>query len=705
MAHVIKSTTINGQTFSIETGKIAKQAGGSVLVRMGDSVVLVAATGAEKPNVGRDFLPLTCEYRPKAAAAGMIPGGYFKREGRPGPKSILVARMMDRPCRPLFPKNWRAEIQLLSYPISHDQENATDVLALTGASAATCISDIPFDGPIAGVRVGRVDGEWIANPTKTQLAESDFDMIVASSQHAITMVEGGMSEASETDIVAGLEFGFQAAQPLIQLQLDLVAEVGKAKREAPPVADTSDLYGEIAAQFTDATMATFSIVGKNDRRLAQREIRNQAREAFASTSDDADEVEARRKLIGSLHEKLVKNLMRGRVIAEGVRLDGRATDEIRDISVEAGVLPRTHGSALFTRGETQALVTCTLGTRRDEQRIDELDEQGWNRFMLHYNFPPYSVGECRRLTGAGRREIGHGALARRAVVPTVPAGDDYPYVVRVVSDITESNGSSSMASVCGASIAMMDASVPVSAPVAGIAMGLIKEGDDFAVLSDITGAEDHLGDMDFKVTGTRNGVTAFQMDTKIKGVTAEIMTRALMQAREGRVHILDKMDECLSAPRTELSPYAPRIEQITIKQDRIRDIIGPGGKTIKGMQEATGATINVEDSGVVTIASVDRDSCAAAIKMVRELTQEAEVGKLYLGIVKKIVDFGAFVEIFTGTDGLVHISELAKGRVNKVTDVLHEGDEVLVKCIDVDKSGKIRLSRRAAQGDGVVAEA
>ena len=701
MAHVIKTTEINGQTFSIETGKIAKQAGGSVIVRMGDSMVLVATTGNEKPSPGRDFLPLTCEYRPMAAAAGRIPGGFFKRESRPGPKSTLVARMMDRPCRPLFPKNWRAEIQILSYPISHDQENNTDVLALTGASAATCISDLPFAGPIAGVRVGRVDGEWIANPTKTQLASSDFDMIVASSADAITMVEGSMNEAAEADVVAGLEFGFQAAQPLIAMQLELVAEVGKAKRPIPEEADHGDLYAQVAEKYGAATLATFELSGKNELRLAQREIRQQVRTEMALGDEHSpEEIEARRKVLGKLHEKLVRTLMRERVLESGVRLDGRAADEIRDIWGEVGVLPRTHGSAVFTRGETQALVTCTLGTRTDEQRIDEIDEQGWNRFMLHYNFPPYSVGECRRMMGAGRREIGHGELARRAVLPTVPK-EDYPYVVRLVSDITESNGSSSMASVCGASLAMMDASVPTTAPVAGIAMGLIKEGDKYAVLSDITGSEDHLGDMDFKVTGTSNGVTAFQMDTKIKGVTAEVMTRALGQAREGRSHILAKMDEILSAPRKELSPYAPRIQQVQISKDRIRDVIGPGGKVIKGIQEATGANVNVEDSGIVTISSVDLEACQAAIKMVRELTQEAEIGKLYLGIVKKIVDFGAFVEIFTGTDGLVHISELAKGRVNNVTDVLAEGDEVLVKCIDVDKSGKIRLSRKAALGDSL----
>ena len=703
MAHVIKSVEIGGKTITIETGKIAKQAGGSVLIRQGDSVVLVAATGAAKGRPGMDFLPLTCEYRPMAAAAGMIPGGYFKREGRPGPKSILVARMMDRPCRPLFPKNWRAEVQLLSYPISHDGQNLTDVLALTGASAAATISDVPFNGPVAGVRVGRVDGEWIINPTRDELDGSDFDMIVACTQHAITMVEGGMTEASEADIVAGLDFAFAAAQPLIQLQLELAAEVGKDKMPIPEVKDLDSLFEQVKGTYSDDVLACFSIKGKHERSAALKAVKTAIR-ADLGAPDDASDVdkEARRKDLGEVHGKLVKTLMRNRVIESGVRLDGRALDEIRDLACEVGILPRTHGSALFTRGETQAMVSCTLGTRRDEQRIDELDEQGWNRFMLHYNFPSYSVGETRRIMGPGRREIGHGALARRSIAAQVPSKDDgYPYVVRVVSDITESNGSSSMASVCGASLAMMDAGVPLKAPVAGIAMGLIKEGDQFAVLSDISGDEDHLGDMDFKVTGTANGVTAFQMDTKIAGVSSEIMTKALHQAREARVHILEAMNACMPSHREELSPYAPRIEQIKIAQDRIRDIIGPGGKTIKGIQEQTGATLNVDDDGTVTIASVNADSLQAAIKVVRELTQEAEVGKLYLGVVKKVVDFGCFVEIFTGTDGLVHISELAKGRVNRVTDVLDEGDEVLVKCIEVDKSGKIRLSRRAALGESL----
>jgi polyribonucleotide nucleotidyltransferase len=700
MPHVIQSVDLNGRPFSIETGKIAKQAGGSVIVRYGDSMVLVATTTADEIRPGTDFVPLTCEYRPMMAAAGKIPGGFFKREARPTSKSTLVARMMDRPCRPLFPKNWRAEIQVLAYVISHDQENNTDVLALTGASAATCISDVPFDGPIAGLRVGRVGGKWIANPTATELKTSDFNMVVACSKDAITMVEGGMQEASEDEIVAGLEFAFKAAQPLIQMQLDLVAKVGKAKRAVPPVEDLSGLLAQVKEKFGGKIVAAFDVPGKHGRRDTLSAIKEEIRAAFAApeTASEADKA-AQRARTGEVHEKLVKSLMRERTLSQGVRLDGRKSSQIRDISVEVGVLPRTHGSALFTRGETQALVTCTLGTKLDEQRIDEIDETGWGRFMLHYNFPPYSVGEVRRISGTGRREIGHGALAQRAVEGMLPQ-EKYPYVVRVVSDITESNGSSSMASVCGASLAMMDAGVPLRAPVAGIAMGLIKEGERYAVLSDISGDEDHLGDMDFKVTGTLRGVTAFQMDTKIKGVSSEIMRNALKQAGEGRKHILGKMAETITEPRKDLSPYAPRITQIKIKTERIKDVIGPGGKVIKGMVEQTGAQIDVADDGTITIASTNPAASEAAVKMIRELTQEAEIGKLYLGIVKKVVDFGAFVEIFSGTDGLVHISELAPGRVNKVTDVIQEGDEVLVKCIDVDKSGKIRLSRKAALGDG-----
>ncbi len=700
MAMIKKSVELQGKTITIETGRIAKQAGGSVLISMGDSVVLVAATGAKSARPGMDFLPLTAEYRPQSYAAGKIPGGYFKREGRPGPKSILVCRLMDRPLRPLFPKTWRAEIQLFALPISHDIENNTDVLAVTGASCAAHISDIPFDGPVACVRVGRVDGEWIFNPTKTELVDSDFNMIVAATKDAICMVEGGMNEAAEADVVAGLEFGFNCCQPIIELQNEFKALCGKEKMPVPPAPDNSALYAKVAAEFTDQVTACFGIGGKAERSDAISAVKKLIVAHFALGDDaDPDAAEAHRQATKECASKLVKSAMRGRVVGEGVRIDGRVPDEIREITVEVGVLPRTHGSALFTRGETQALVVTTLGTRLDEKRIDEIDESGWEKFMLHYNFPSFSVGEARRIMGPGRREIGHGALAERAVRPILPAHEDFSYTIRVVADITESNGSSSMASVCGASLAMMDAGIPIKKACAGIAMGLIKEGDKFAVLSDISGDEDHLGDMDFKVTGTRQGITAFQMDTKIKGVSSEIMTKALHQARDGRHHILDKMEEVITEGREEMSRWAPRIHTIKVPQGRIRDIIGPGGKTIKGMQEATGAQINVDDDGTVTIASPDGDACAKAIKMVRELTQEAEVGKLYLGIVKKVVDFGAFVEIFPGTDGLVHISELAKGRVNKVTDVVQEGDEVLVKCLDVDKSGKIRLSRRMALGE------
>ena len=696
MAMIKKSIEFNGQTLSVETGRVAKQAGGAVLISMGESVVLVAATGAKKARPGMDFLPLTCEYRPNAFAAGRIPGGYFKREGRPGPKSILVARLMDRPMRPLFPKSWRAEIQLFAQPVSHDIENNTDVLAVTGASCAAHISDIPFDGPIAAVRVGRVDGEFIANPTKTQLASSDFNMIVAATSEAITMVEGGMEQASEEEVVAALAFGFDSCQPLIQLQKDLAAECAKEKMPVPEVEDTSALYAEIEAAFKDDVLGTFGISGKHERSTAISTVKKAAVAKFAADGTE-DEVKAVKEAYG----KLVKSTMRNRLIDTNVRMDGRGPSDIREITVEVGVLPRVHGSALFTRGETQALVTTTLGTRLDEKRVDEIDEQGWSKFFLHYNFPSYSVGECRRIMGPGRREIGHGMLAQRAVTPVVPDHEDFSYTIRVVSDITESNGSSSMASVCGASLSMMDAGVPVKSPCAGIAMGLIKEGDKFAVLSDITGDEDHLGDMDFKVTGTADGITAFQMDTKIKGVSSEIMTKALHQARDARLHILEKMNAVISTGREDMSQWAPRITTLKIAQSRIRDVIGPGGKTIKGIVEATGAQVNVDDDGTVTVASPDGDASDKAIKMIRELTQEAEIGKLYLGIVKKVVDFGCFVEIFPGTDGLVHISELAQGRVNNVTDVVQEGDEVLVKCLDVDKSGTIRLSRSKALGESL----
>ena len=703
MAKITKSLEINGQTFSIETGSIAKQAGGSVIVRYGDSMVFVAATGDNRPKPF-DFLPLTCEYRPRMYAAGKIPGGFFKREGRPGPKGILAARLMDRPMRPLFPKTWRSEIQIIAHVISHDVENDTSVLALTGGSAAASISDLPFDGPIAGIRVGRVDGAFITNPTKTQLEKSDMNIIVAASSEAITMVEGGFAEVSETDVVAALDYAFKACQPLIEIQKELVAEVGKAKRDVPVSEDVADLHGQVADAYSSKILEAFEVHGKHERAGALKAIKEEIRSRFALGEDAAPgEAEAQRKRLGNIHGKLVKHLMRTRLLAEGVRLDGRSPDEIRPISVEVGVLPRAHGSAVFTRGETQALVAATLGTRHDEQRIEELDEEGWSRFMLHYNFPPFSVGECRRIAGPGRREIGHGALAKRAVEPLMP--DEYPYVVRLVSDIMESNGSSSMASVCGSSLALMDAGVPIKAPVAGIAMGLVKEGEQFAVLSDITGDEDHLGDMDFKVTGTSKGITAFQMDTKIAGVSGEIMTRALNQAREGRLHILDEMAKGIDAPRDEMSRFAPRIVTVQINSERIRDIIGPGGKTIRAITEQSGAKIDVNDGGLVTIASPDDDACQRALKMIKEITQEAEVGKLYLGIVKKIVDFGAFVEIFPGTDGLVHISQLAKNRVDSVADVVQEGDEVLVKCIEVDKSGKIRLSRKDALGMKLTTEA
>jgi polyribonucleotide nucleotidyltransferase len=700
MTPTIVSAEINGKPFTLETGRIARQAGGAVIARYGDSMVLVACTGDTNVRPGTDFLPLTCEYRPMSYAAGRIPGGFFKREGRPTERAILCSRLMDRPMRPLFPKAWRSEIQVIANVISHDQENATDVIAVVASSAAACISDVPFDGPIGCVRVGRVDGQWICNPSKEQIARSDFNMVVAGTRDAITMVEGGMNEAPEQDVVAGLEFAFAAYQPLIQIQDELVKLVGKAKRPAPVADDISAVVTEVQAAYGARIAAALAITGKHERRDAVAALKDEIRATLAASAEaDATTRATRDRHLGDAHEKLVKKLMRKRLLDEGVRVDGRKPEQVRHITIELGVIPRAHGSALFTRGETQALVTTTLGTKLDEMRIDEVDEQGWGRFMLHYNFPPYSVGEVRRLGTPGRREVGHGALARRAVESIVPK-TDYPYVIRVVSDITESNGSSSMASVCGGSLALMDAGVPVKGPVAGIAMGLVKEGEQYAILSDINGDEDHLGDMDFKVCGTHKGVTAFQLDTKIKGVSSALMQQALDQAKAGRAHILGKMAEAIESPRGEISRWAPRIVTIQISRERIKDVIGPGGKMIKSIVEQSGAQVDVEDSGRVTIASPSGEACEKAMKMIKELTQEAEIGRFYLGVVKKVVDFGAFVEIFPGTDGLIHISELAPGRVNKVTDVLQEGDEVLVKCIDVDKSGKIRLSRRAALAEG-----
>ncbi len=681
-----------GCEVSFESGKIAKQANGAVMVRKGDTMVLVTAVAARKGREGIDFFPLTVDYQEKTYAAGKIPGGFFKREGRLSDSETLTSRLIDRPLRPLFPKGFTCETQIIATVMSTDNVNDPAVLALTGASAALMISDIPFNGPVAGVRVVRFEGELIANPTFAQIDESDLDMTMACSREAVVMVEGGAREVDEQVVLAALELGHKAAQPFIDAQLEMVEQVGLEKREVCPPVLNEDLVALVNEQFIDRFAEGIKVADKLERQDYFSALKDEIRERLAEAEIPDDD-------LGEVFEDLLGRAIRRQISSEGVRIGGRKVDEIRDITTEVSLLPRAHGSALFTRGETQAIVTATLGTSVDEQRIDSLRGNTFNSFMLHYNFPPYSVGEARFLRGPGRREIGHGTLARRALKAVLPTAEQFPYTIRIVSDITESNGSSSMASVCGGTLALMDAGVPIKAPVAGIAMGLVQEGDQFIVLSDILGDEDHVGDMDFKVTGTKDGITAIQMDIKITGISSEIMGKALAQAKAGRLHILGKMEESLSAPRAELSDYAPRIMTIRIDPDKIRDVIGPGGKNIRAITEKSGAKIDIDDSGEIKIASVDGQASEIAIALIRDLTQEAEVGKIYLGTVQRIMDFGAFVQIFPGTDGLLHVSQIAEERVREVRDYLKEGDEVMVKVIEVDRQGKIRLSRKEALRD------
>jgi polyribonucleotide nucleotidyltransferase len=700
MSFVRESVTVGGKQISIETGKWAKQASGSVVVRCGDSMVLVTATASKAPKLGMDFLPLTCEYQEKTYAAGKIPGSFFRREGRPSTDEILTCRLMDRPIRPMFPKTWRCETQLIANVVSFDQANAADVLAMTGSSAALHLSEIPWAGPLAAVRVGRVDGQLVAFPTFDEREKSDIDMIVAASRDAIIMVEGGMREVPEKDIVDALIFAHEAAQALIDLQEKLRAAVGKEKRvfEAPKVDEA--IMGRVKELAWNSLSEAMAVREKQARSKAVHDAEDAVLEALCGRTDAGAENTApyasRRAEVAEIIGKVKKKVARVTTLDTQRRIDGRKFSDIRQISCEVGILPSTHGSALFTRGETQALVSATMGTRWDEQKLDTLMGDMQKPFFLHYNFPPFSTGEAKPLRGASRREIGHGYLAERSVAQVMPEREDFPYTVRVVSEILESNGSSSMASVCGASLALMDAGVPIRAPVAGIAMGLMMEGERYAVLSDILGDEDHLGDMDFKVTGTTRGVCALQMDIKLEGLTRQILEEALEQARQGRIHILGKMAESLQTPREDMSPNAPRIVTHMVKPDKIRDIIGPGGKTIRAITEQTGAKIDVSDAGEVSISSSDARSLQQAIDIIRGLTMEPEVGQFYGGIVKRIVEFGAFVEILPGTDGLVHISELSSERVRRVNDVVQEGDEVVVKCISVDRDGKIRLSRKDA---------
>jgi polyribonucleotide nucleotidyltransferase len=681
---------IGGRPLIVETGSVARQADGAVTVRMGDTVVLVTACAASTVREGTDFLPLTVDYRENTYAAGKIPGGFFRREGRPNEKEVLTSRMIDRPLRPLFPEGWNYETQVIGLLLSSDQENDSDVLAITGASFALCLSRIPFTTPIAAVRVGLTpEGQYLINPTFDQLDSSRIDLVVAGSAEAVVMVEAGAREVPEDLMLAGIYHGHDAIKKIIAIQKEMVAELGKPKRAAAARTEPSGVRDDVTSRYRARLTEAMRVKGKLES-YARVDALND--EMLASFGDDRAEERAFAK---RLWHDLQDRILRDEVLERKVRLDGRRFDEIRRLDSKVGVLPRTHGSALFTRGETQALVTVTLGTSADAQRLDWVEGESLRRFMLHYNFPPFSVGEARFLRGPGRREIGHGALAERSLLPLTPKEEEWPYTIRIVSDILESNGSSSMASICGGSLALMDAGVPLRDAVAGIAMGLVKDGERFAVLTDIAGAEDHHGDMDFKVAGTRAGITGLQMDIKITGITREIMAQALAQARDARMQILDHMAAALDKPRADISPYAPRILTITVNKEKIRDIIGPGGKMIRSIVERTGCKIEVHDDGRVDIASSDEAAAQQAVQIIKELTAEAELGKTYVGKVVRVVNFGAFVEILPGVEGLLHISEIAPHRIAEVRDEIDEGDEVLVKVIDIDGMGRVRLSRRA----------
>ena len=681
---------IGGRTLSIESGKMARQANGSVLVTYDETVVLVTATAAkeQKPNMG--FLPLTIEYQERFYSVGRIPGSFFRREiGRPTEKETLTCRITDRPLRPLFAEGWMTETQVIATVLSADQQNDPDILAMTGASAALTISDIPFQGPIAGVRVGYIDGQYIINPTNDQLQVSGMEIVVAGTRDAVVMVEGGADSLSEDVVMEGIFYGHQQLQILLDLQEELRAALGKTKRQVEKPEIDEALARKVKEVAAAGMTEVITTVDKMERGRVYDELKARVVAELENEKEDcAGEV---KDLLGDLKKKM----MRDKIVVEKSRIDGRAFNEVRPITCEVGCLPRTHGSALFTRGETQAIVTATLGSEGDEQRVETLEGMSFKQFMLHYNFPPFCVGEVRFMRGPSRRDIGHGSLAERGITAVLPPAEKFPYTMRVVSDVLESNGSSSMATVCGASLALMDGGVPIKKPVSGIAMGLIQEGSEVVILSDILGDEDHLGDMDFKVVGTSEGITSLQMDIKISGVTRDIMSKALEQAKEGRLHILDKMQEAISEPRADIAPHAPKFFTVKINPDKIRDIIGPGGKIIKGLSTEFDAKIEVDDDGNVKVFTPSGETAAKLLARIEEITQEAQVGRIYKGIVKTIKDFGAFVEILPGTDGLVHISELDEKRVNKVTDILKEGDEVTVKVLEIDSRGKIRLSRKA----------
>jgi polyribonucleotide nucleotidyltransferase len=686
---------VSGRTLIVETGKVAKQASGAVTVRYGDTVVLVTAVASEEPlEASLDFVPLLVDYREKSYAAGRIPGGFFKREGRPSEKEIMSSRLIDRSIRPMFSKDFKNELQIVATVLSSDQENDSDVLAMIGASSALCLSDIPFPEPVSAVRIGRIDGKLVVNPTFLELDRSDMDVVVAGTTQSVLMVEGGSKEVSEKDIIDALALAHEQIARISGIQTRLRDICGKAKMAVPVRDMDPQLLEKIRTNYLDEIREANRVSDKEKRQDAIRKTKKEA------TAACAEKFPGRELEIGEIVDYIEREDLRRMILTEKKRIDGRSPSEIRPITCEVGVLPRTHGSALFTRGQTQSLVVTTLGTSLDEQRVEELEGESWKTYMLHYNFPPFSVGEVRPMRGPGRREIGHGALAERAIHPMIPSSQQFPYTIRIVSDILESNGSSSMATVCGGSLSLMDAGVPIKAAVAGIAMGLIKEGESLEILTDILGIEDHLGDMDFKVTGTRDGITAFQMDVKATHIGFAVLETALNSARDARRHVLDAMDRCIPAPRPQLSVYAPRITVIQIDQDKIRDVIGPGGRVIKKITEETGAKVNIEDNGEIKIASYNAANGEKALMMIRNLTEDPEIGRIYQGKVKRIVPFGAFVEIVPGRDGLVHISELEHRRVARVEDVVREGDTVMVKVIGIDREGKIKLSRKAALGAG-----
>jgi polyribonucleotide nucleotidyltransferase len=681
---------LRGKELILETGKMARQADGSVVARYGETVVLATAVSSKTQREGIDFFPLTIDYLEKTYAAGKIPGGFFKREGRPTEKEVLTSRLIDRPCRPLFPKGFSCETQGIVNVLSYGDENIADILGITTMSAALHISDIPFNGPVSAVRIGRIDGAFIINPDLKEVEECDLNLVVAGTEDAVAMVEGSAQEMSEADLLEAIDLAHAEIKKLCRVQNEFREKVGRPKRTFTVPVKDEDLKHKVTELALEKITGAIVIPDKMRRQAALDEI---LKEIIVLLNKEDKDIT---KDISGIFNEIEKNLVRDMILTKNVRADGRSPEQIRQISAEVGILPRTHGSALFIRGETQCLAVVTLGTTDDEQRIDSLEGETSKSFMLHYNFPPFSVGEVKPLRSPGRREIGHGILAERSIRAIMPSKTDFPYTVRIVSDILESNGSSSMASVCGGTLALMDAGVPIKSPVAGIAMGLIKEGDRVVVLTDILGLEDHLGDMDFKVTGTEKGIAAFQMDTKIGGISREIMEKALEQARQGRLFILNKIKETMTEPRKELASHAPRIYTMQIKQDKIREVIGTGGKVIRGIIEKTGVKINIDDSGLISIAASDGVAAQNAIDIINGIIAEAEIGKIYLGKVKRVMDFGAFVEILPGTEGLCHISQLSDKRVAKVTDEVNEGDEILVKVIEIDKMGKIRLSRKEA---------